>query len=92
MFLEICESEGWPPPEVNVRVGGWEVDALWRGERIAVELDGHGNHHTPAQLKRDRRQELALRGAGLTPVRYAGEQLEQRVEVVADLTRLRSGA
>ena len=89
LFLEICESQGWPLPEVNEYVAGWQVDALWREQRLAVELDGHGNHHTPAQLRRDRRKELALRGAGLTPVRYSGEQLEQRAEVIADLTRLR---
>ena len=59
-----------------------------RRQRIAVELDGYGNHHTRAQLKRDRRKELALRNAGLTPVRYAEEQLERRDEVIADLRRL----
>ena len=89
MFLEICESEGWPIPEVNEYLAGWQVDALWRDKRLAVELDGHGNHHTPAQLRRDRQKELALRGAGFIPVRYSGEQLEQRGEVVADLRRLR---
>jgi very-short-patch-repair endonuclease len=92
LFLEICESQVWPLPEVNQYVAGWQVDALWRDKRIAVELDGHGNHHTPAQLRRDRRKELALRGAGVIPVRYSGEQLEERTEVIADLTRLRNGA
>ena len=47
-------------PEINRVVAGWEVDALWRDTKIAVELDGHGNHHTPAQRRRDRRKEMAL--------------------------------
>ena len=87
-FLELCESAGIPLPETNVRVAGWEVDALFRAQRIAVELDGIGNHRTPAQIRRDRRKELALRKAGFQPVRYSGEQLDQRVDVLADLHRL----
>jgi hypothetical protein len=88
MFFEICEYAGFELPELNLYVGEWQVDALWRDAKIAVELDGYGNHHTRAQLKRDRRKELALRQAGLTPVRYSEEQLERRDEVIADLRRL----
>jgi predicted transcriptional regulator of viral defense system len=87
-FLELCESAGIPLPETNERVAGWEVDALFRSQQIAVELDGYGNHRSPAQIKRDRRKEMALRAAGFLPVRYSDEQLERRTEVVADLLRL----
>lgn len=91
MFLEICEGQGWELPEVNQYVAGWQVDALWRDKGIAVELDGYGNHHSPAQLKRDRRKELDLRKVGLAPVRYCEEQLRERTQVIADLTALRNG-
>ena len=87
-FLELCESNAIPLPETNAWVAGWEVDALFRAHRIAVELDGYGNHRTPAQIERDRRKELALRKAGMQPVRYSGQQLKQRAEVLADLRRL----
>lgn len=87
-FLELCEAAGIPLPETNERVAGWEVDALFRSSQIAVELDGYGNHRSPAQVKRDRRKEMALRAAGLQPVRYSDEQLEQRTEVIADLRRM----
>lgn len=88
-FLELCESAGLVIPETNVVLAGWEVDALWRPERIAVELDGGGNHRTAAQMRRDRRKDLALRGAGFVPVRYSDEQLEHaRDEVIADLRSL----
>src|SRR5205807_1034807 len=88
-FLELCESAGIPLPEVNVWVAGWEVDALFRDQRIAVELDGYGNHRSPAQVKRDRRKELDLRKAGLLPVRYSPEQVyDQPQEVIADVKRL----
>lgn len=89
-FFELCESSGLPLPEVNVKINGWEVDALWRAERIAIELDGYRNHRSPAQVKRDRRKELALRAAGLTTLRYSDEELtDHRKEVIADLRRAR---
>jgi predicted transcriptional regulator of viral defense system len=43
-FLVLCESSGVPMPEVNVRVQGMLVDAVWRLQRVAVELDGHAAH------------------------------------------------
>jgi predicted transcriptional regulator of viral defense system/very-short-patch-repair endonuclease len=85
LLMEICEEENLPLPELNVKLGGWEIDALWRDARLAVELDGYGNHHTPAQLRRDRRKEMAVRGMGLTPVRYSEEQLMERRQVVREL-------
>jgi very-short-patch-repair endonuclease len=67
------------------------VDALWRAQRIAVEIDGPGNHRSPAQVRRDRRKDLALRAHGFTPLRYSDEQLnEHRNEVIADLRRARA--
>jgi predicted transcriptional regulator of viral defense system len=88
LFFEICEEAGFSLPVLNQYIAGWQVDAVWPEKGIAVELDGYGNHHTPAQLRRDRRKELALRNAGLTPVRYSEEQLNQRAEVIADLWRI----
>lgn len=87
-FLELCEFAGIPLPETNEWVAGWEVDALFRTQHIAVELDGYGNHRSPAQIKRDRRKDLALRAAGFQPIRYSDEQLEQRTDVIADLRRM----
>jgi hypothetical protein len=92
MFLAICEQQGWPTPDVNEFIAGWEVDVLWRDERIAIELDGHGNHHTPAQRRRDRRKDLALRKAGYTPVRYSEEQLEQQSDLIEDVAGLRTAS
>jgi predicted transcriptional regulator of viral defense system len=90
LLLRICEEEQIELPEINVYVGdGWKVDALWRKARLAVELDGHGNHHTPAQLRRDRRKEMALRKRELIPIRYSEEQLKnERAAVVTELRTL----
>jgi very-short-patch-repair endonuclease len=80
---------------VNVRVAGWTVDFFWRGEGVVVEVDPPGNHHTPAQIDRDRRKDLALRAAGLVVHRYSREQVERAqdalaADVVAALQRRRS--
>ena len=86
-FLALCETAGLPLPEVNPTVQGMTVDALWREERLIVELDGHQGHATPARIERDRRRELRLRAAGFTVLRYTWRQLiEQPQLVVADLT------
>jgi hypothetical protein len=88
MLVEICEQEDIELPEINVYVGdGWRVDALWRNAKLAVELDGHRNHHTPAQLRRDRRKEMALRALALTPIRYSGDQLQKERGAVANELR-----
>jgi hypothetical protein len=85
-FLLLCESAGIPLPEVNARVAGWKVDAFWRRQRLVVELDGYGNHHTRAQIDRDRRKELHLRKAGFPVVRYSEQQIdEEQTAVVADV-------
>jgi hypothetical protein len=86
-FLALCERSGVPMPEVNVKVGGLMVDALWRDARLIVELDGHAAHGTRAAIERDRRRELTLRSRGYTVLRYTWAQVIRDADlVVADLT------
>ena len=39
-LFELCEANQLPLPELNADFAGWTVDALWRRERLAVELEG----------------------------------------------------
>ena len=88
-FLELCESAGLPMPGVNARVGRMRVDALWRDQRVAVELDGSAGHGGWSQVMRDRERELVLRRMGFQVVRYTWRQVMERPEeVIADLRRL----
>ena len=90
-FLKECEAAGIALPEVNVVVEGWTVDALWRAERVVVELDGRDNHSSPGQIERDRRKELQLRAAGYVVVRYTWAQVALEPQVVmADLRAILS--
>lgn len=88
-FLELCERHGVPLPEVNAMVHDRRVDAVWRRERVVVELDGEGNHGTWSQIKRDRSTELALRGHGFDVVRYSSDQVDFAGEEVSEDLRAR---
>jgi hypothetical protein len=83
VMFELCETFELPLPEVNVKVAGWTVDFLWRDERVVVEVDPYSNHHTPAQVDRDRRKDLALRAAAHVVNRYSRDQVERTGEAVA---------
>lgn len=85
-FLALCEESGVPTPEVNAKVEGLMVDAVWRRERVAVELDGYAAHGGRAAIERDRTRELALRAGGFIVVRYTWRQVtEEPARVVGDL-------
>jgi hypothetical protein len=82
-FLALCEEHAIPLPAVNEKVAGLMVDAIWRGERLVVELDGRAAHGTQAAISRDRRRELLLREAGFRVLRYSWQQVTQQPDRVA---------
>ncbi len=85
-FLRLWARHGIRRPEVNVRVGGWTVDFLWRAERVAVETDFYAYHRGSVAFEDDHRRDLDLRGAGFAVRRYTDRQLEDSpAAVVADL-------
>jgi very-short-patch-repair endonuclease len=77
-FLAFVERHGLPRPEVNQRVAGYEVDMLWRPQRLVAELDGRAYHD---DFERDRERDADLLAAGLRVVRVTWRRLtraEQR--------------
>ena len=87
-FVRLCRGENLPTPEVNVVLYGYLVDALWREQRVVVEVDGLDGHRTPAQRERDYQRDLVLRRNGFVVLRYTYQQVtRQAPEVAADLHR-----
>jgi very-short-patch-repair endonuclease len=87
-FLQLCRRHGLPAPEVNVRIGRWTVDFLWRERRLVVETDGYHYHRGRIAFQDDKVRDLDLRRLGFE-VWHFSEQLinERAAEVAADLRR-----
>jgi very-short-patch-repair endonuclease len=88
-FLTFLDAHDLPRPEVNTLIEGFEVDFLWRRQRLVVELDGHETHGTRAAFERDRERDRILQAHGWRVVRITWRQLHENPEAVAgDLARL----
>jgi predicted transcriptional regulator of viral defense system/very-short-patch-repair endonuclease len=87
LFHRLCLLAGLLPPQVNVLVEGFEVDAFWPAHRFVVELDSFEFHKTRAAFERDRARDAALSVAGYRVVRITYRQLRDRPEGVAETVR-----
>lgn len=80
-------------PQCTVVVGEktYRLDFAFFGPddaRIAVETDGHGWHHTPEQMGRDRARDRALTLAGWKILRFTGTEVHRTpAACVADIAR-----
>jgi very-short-patch-repair endonuclease len=76
-FLRLCRRHHLPPPEANGKVGRWEVDFLWREERVVVETDSFIYHRGSIAFEDDHARDLDLRGAGYAVHRFTELQIGQ---------------
>ena len=88
MFLTLVDAAGLPRPEINVLIEGYEVDAVWRRQRLVVELDGRDTHGTPTAFERDRERDRVLHVAGWRPVRLTYRQMRDHARAVETDVRL----
>jgi very-short-patch-repair endonuclease len=88
-FSRLCRRHGLPAPEVNVRVGQFLVDFLWREQMLVVETDGYRYHGGRAAFEDDRARDLGLRALGYEVIRLVGRQLEEEPQRIAGVLRLR---
>ena len=77
-FLDLCRRRGLPLPLLNVYVHDIKADAHWPQAGLVVELDSELSHSSPAQRRRDRRNDLTLRSHGLTVLRYDWDLVHQQ--------------
>jgi very-short-patch-repair endonuclease len=90
-FHELIRGSDLPDYEANVFVEGELVDALWREQRVIVELDGFAYHKSRAKFEADRRRDAKLTVAGYRVLRITQERLTNEPEaVLAELRQLLS--
>ena len=65
---------------MNARIAGYEVDALFREQRVIVELDGYEFHGTRQAFEKDRERDAATLAAGSGTVRITWERLTETPE------------
>jgi very-short-patch-repair endonuclease len=82
-LLTLCDDHGIPRPETNTRIEGIEVDAVWRDERLIVEVHGYRYHRAPSRFESDREKDVTLELKGWRVLRFTWWQLEDRRAWVA---------
>jgi len=93
LFRRLLRAAELPAPEFNVRVGPYLLDALWRENRLAAELDSYRFHGGRVPFETDRVRDADL--TGFKVLRFTWRRLTRHSEAVAatvarELT-LRSG-
>lgn len=95
-LLRLLSEAALPIPETNVhlRVGKkvFEVDFLWRRQKLVVETDGGRFHDNPAAGIRDSGRNRALAAAGYTVPRLGWEDIRDRPDqALSEIARLLRG-
>jgi very-short-patch-repair endonuclease len=83
LFLRLCERHRLPAPEVNVQVGPYEVDFLWRSERLIVETNGYRYHRGAQAFEDDHQRDLVLRSHGCDVRHFTYRQVVESPAQVA---------
>ena len=60
LVVALVRAARLPEPAFNAMAEGFEVDVLWRRERVVLEFDSYEFHATSAAFERDRRRTAAL--------------------------------
>jgi very-short-patch-repair endonuclease len=91
-FLRLCRRHGLPKPEVNVPIGRFTVDFLWRTERLVVETDAYHTHRGYQAFIDDRERDNELMALGLEVLRFTDLRIDKEPARVAVIVRARLNA
>ena len=85
-FFRLCRRHGIPLPSVNQWIAGYEVDMVWREQRLIVEIDGAAHDKNSARRK-DPIRDTKLQLAGYRVFRVTDARLINDPDgVIADVT------
>jgi very-short-patch-repair endonuclease len=92
-LLPLLSKHNIPIPEINQVLvfdgEPFEIDFLWRAQRLALETDGNRFHGNPLAQARDRHRDCVLAAAGYRVPRLGWDDLRDRPEVtIAEIARL----
>jgi very-short-patch-repair endonuclease len=74
-FQRWLEHHHLPQPETNATIDGHEVDALYRAQRLIIELDDYGTHGDAATFQSDRDRDFSHLELGYDTIRLTPERL-----------------
>lgn len=86
-FLRLCRKYDLPKPEVNVWLDPYEVDFLWRQQRLIVEIDTWRYHGTATAFESDRKRDTELRLLGFRVERITDRRLVREPQQIATTLR-----
>jgi very-short-patch-repair endonuclease len=89
-FLALVDAHDIHRPRMNADLSArgrfFQIDALWEGERVAVELDSRSVHGTGKRFESDRRRDRILIAEGWKTMRITWRALhDEPAEIIADL-------
>jgi very-short-patch-repair endonuclease len=87
LMLALCRRHRLPAPKVNVKVDRYEVDFLWRGQHLIVEVDGWDAHQSRSAFEEDRARDARLAVLGYEVVRFTWRQVTTDSAAVAATIR-----
>jgi very-short-patch-repair endonuclease len=95
-FVRFLKRHQLPLPELNQVIAGHEVDAVYRRERLVIELDSRQFHTTANAFENDRDRDADLLNAGFSTIRITDYRLRHQANNEAQrlnqILRLRSSA
>ncbi|MDQ3720720.1 MAG: endonuclease domain-containing protein [Actinomycetota bacterium] len=86
-MFRLCTKSGLPRPEVNVEIGTYTADFLWREVRLIAETDGFQTHGTRAAFESDRVRDAELMLQGYRVVRFTYWRVLRHRKAVAAILR-----
>jgi very-short-patch-repair endonuclease len=86
-MLRLCLRHRLPKPEVNAKLDQFEVDFLWRRQRLVVEVDGWDSHRTRSAFEEDRARDARLTLLGFDVIRFTWRQVKHQPASIARTVR-----
>ena len=77
-FVRFLKRHKLPLPELNQRIAGHEVDAVYREQRLIIELDSRRFHTTLRAFEQDRDRDADHLNAGFRTLRITDHRLKEQ--------------